>query len=180
MIISELRQRRIYWIAHVLRWLATGAIAAVAVMALYPLVQHTGEWTVLPGVVARMEPPTEFAADYRMASWLGILPGAVLIYGLFQLRSMLRLYESGELFSAQVPTHLQYFSSAIVAVELLHISLPLQIAAAQWAIAGTHHAIKLVVTSEELWLLLLAGLFMTLAFVMREAAAVADDSASII
>ncbi len=155
-------------------------MVAVAVTAIFPLLSHTSEWTLVPGLITKLEPMAGFSADPAIAKWLCVLPHAVLLYGLYRLLKMMRAYERGELFSPQVPAHLLYFSGAIGLVEALQITLPMQIAVAHRVVSGSHETVKLVITSEQLWLFLLAALFMVLAAVMREAATVAEDSASIV
>lgn len=180
MIISAARYRRIYWIARLLRLLTVTSIAFVAVITVFPFMSQITEWTILPGVITKIEPLAATAADLKIARWLCVLPHAILIYGLYRLAKMMRAYERGELFTPPVPTHLLAFSTAIVVVELLQITLPLQIAIAHRVSSGMHSEARLVITSEQLWLLLLAALFMILASVMREAASIAADNASIV
>src|SRR5262249_10769967 len=105
---------------------------------------------------------------------------AALLYGFYRLIEMMRACERGELFSPQVPAHLQWFSVAVVVVELLHISLPLQVACVHLLTGHAHGPITLIVRSEQLFLLQLALVFMILASMLREAARIAEDNAAII
>jgi len=174
------RYRRIVWTSRLLSWLVVGSMLAIAAAALYPLLSHPAAWTGGPHLITRMESSAELAAYPRLAAWLGILPKLVLLYGFFRLVQMMRACERGELFSSQVPAHLQVFSASIIVVELLNISLPAQIALAHALSGRAHGVIRLVITSEQLWLLQLAVLFMLLASVIREGAVIAEDNATIV
>jgi len=174
------RYRRIYWVARVLRWLIVGSMLAIIVLAVFPLISPRAEWLVLPHVIAKIDQSTISTADFRLAVWLSLLSKGVLFYGFYRLAAMMRACERGDLFSPQVPTHLLWFSTTIVVVELLHISLPLQIAAAHLMSGQAQGQIDLVIRSEQLFLLQLAVLFMILAAMLREAASIAEDNARII
>jgi hypothetical protein len=182
MINSSPQNRRIYWTSRVLHGLVVLSMLAIAVALLHPFLSNARDYAVPPHVITRVEPAPAAAsiADPRLAAWLGVLPKLVLLYGFYRLARMMRACERGELFSSQVPAHLQVFSLAIVVFELLHISLPAQIALAQAATGQAHGDIRLVITSEQMWLLQLALLFMFLASVIREAATIAEDNAKII
>ena len=174
------RLQRIRRIAGMLRWIAFMSMAAVAAVGAYPFVRQRADWTPFKHLITRIEPSAEFAADPGLVLWLQLLPKAALIYGLFRLARMMAACERGEIFSPQVPVHLQAFAGAIVAEKLLEISLPLQIAALHWFAGGEHHDLTFIVRADQLWLLVLALLFMVLAFIAREAVRVAEDSESII
>ncbi len=180
MINSSPRYRRIYWTSRALQWLIVLSMLAIAVALLHPFVSNARDYAVSPHVITRAEPAAAAIADPRLAAWLSVLPKLVLLYGFYRLARMMRACERGEFFSSQVPAHLQVFSLAIVVFELLHISLPAQIALAHAATGQAHGDIRLVITSEQMWLLQLALLFMFLASVIREAATIAEDNAKIV
>lgn len=180
MINSGGRFHRIRWAARALRWVVAVSMIAITVLAISPLLGHIAVWTGGHGAITHVNPLTETGADPQWAPWLSLLPKAVLLYGLFVVAKMLRAFERGELFSPRLATYLQHFSMAIVAAQLLYISIPLQIALIHRATGQLHGRIVLVVTSEQMWSLLLAALFMILASLMREAATIAQENASII
>lgn len=180
MISSSRRLRRIRWAACALRWVVVVSMVAITGHAIFPLLGHVAGWTGSHGAISHVNPLTEVGADSQWAPWLSLLPKAALLYGLFVLARMLRAFEQGELFSPRLATYLQHFSIAIVAAQLLYISIPLQIALIHRAAGPLHGKIVLVVSSEQLWSLLLAALFMILASLMREAATIAQENASII
>jgi hypothetical protein len=176
---SQIRIRRI---AVTVKWAAITAMAGIVSVAGYSLVNRSLTWkaTALSTVTVHAS-ISQGATDYpQFAVWLDLLPEAALLYGLFRLVQMMQAYERGEIFSSRVSTHLQAFSLAIIAVELLNITQPLQVAALR-ALAG--YAIpefSMSATGEQLWSLLLAALFLVLAQILKESARVAEDSASII
>jgi hypothetical protein len=181
MINSTARSRRIYWISRILRWVIVGTMGAIAATAIYPLLGgQATEWAVLGHLITHKVPAADPSTDPPLALWLGVLPKVVLLYGYYRLVKMMRACERGEFFSAQVPAHLQTFSLAIVVFELLRITLPAQIAIAHAMAGRTDGEIRLIISSEQLWTLQLAVLFMILAAVMREATTIAEDNAKII
>jgi hypothetical protein len=111
-------------------------MAAVVVLGTYSLVHQTFNWKERPllGVVVAVHASPESVIDPQLALWLELLPAAVLFYGLLRLAQMMSACERGEIFSSRVSMHLQAFSAAIVVVELLNITLPLQIAALRFVL----------------------------------------------
>lgn len=174
------RLQRIRRIAGILRRIALLSMAAVAAVGAYPFLSERTEWMAFRHVITRIEPSPAFSADPGLALWLQLLPKAALIYGLLRLARMMAACERGEIFSPQVPVHLQAFAGAIVVEKLLEISLPLQIGALHWLAGREHPVLMFIVRADQLWLLVLALLFLVLAFIAREAVRVAEDSESII
>ena len=173
---------RIRRLALTVRWSAIAAMAAVVVLGTYSLVHQTFNWKVGPllGMVVTVHPSPESAIDPRLALWPELLPAAVLFYGLLRLAQMMRACERGEIFSSRVSMHLQAFSAAIVVVELLNITLPLQIAALRFVLRRTNSDVDLTMSGGQFWSLLLAALFLVLAQILKEAARLAEDNASIV
>ena len=180
MINTDRRYRRIRWVAQILRWIAIATMCVVAVTAAYPFVSHVRVWTVLPWLIADLQHVVDLNADALLTQWLHLVPSAVLLYGFYRLVKMMQEWERGAPFSPQVPAHLQSFSLAIVVAKLLYISVPLQVAALHLMSGRRHPPIRLIVTSEQLSSLLLAVLFLIVASVLREAAIIAEDNASIV
>jgi hypothetical protein len=174
------RLQRIRRAALSLRWVVVVAMVAIAALAVVPLFAPIAEWAGMHGAVTHVDPLTGVSTDPRLTARLSVLPKAVLLYGLYVLVKMLRSCERGDLFSPRQAGYLQQFSVAIVAAQLLYISVPLQIALIHMALGQAHGKIVLIVSSEQLWSLLLAALFMILSSLMREAAAIAQENASII
>jgi hypothetical protein len=173
---------RIRRIAIALRWTAIAAMAGIVLVAGYSLIHQSDSWKMTPtsGVTAHVCASPDSERDPQLALWLELLPEAALFYGLIRLVQMMRACERGEIFSTRVSTHLQAFSLAIVIVQLLNITLPLQIVALRALLGRPNADISLTATGEQLWSLLLAALFLVLAQILKEAARVAEDNASIV
>ena len=94
---------------------------------------------------------------------------------------MMRIFEQGAFFSSRVPFHLQALSASILICELLQITLPLQITLVRMALnRGFNGHAEVAIEAEQLLSLLLAMLFLILSWILREAAHIAEDNASIV
>jgi hypothetical protein len=173
---------RIRRIATVTRYAAMAAMVGIVLVAGSSLGHQAENWkmTPAPGVTAHACASPDSVSDPRLALWLDLLPQAALFYGLIRLVRMMRACERGEIFSTRVSTHLQVFSWAIVVVQLLNIALPLQIIALHAVLGQPGPGFGLMATGEQLWSLLLATLFLVLAYILKEAARMAEDNASIV
>jgi len=175
-------QSRIRRIAVAVKWAAIAVMAGIVVEAAYSLAQQSYTWktTWMSTVTAHSSASPDASVDPQLALWLELLPEAALFYGLIRLVQMMRACERGEIFSSRVSTHLQVFSLTIIIVELLSITLPLQIAALHALVGRTNSSFALTATGEQLWSLLLAALFLVLAQILKESARLAEDNASIV
>jgi Protein of unknown function (DUF2975) len=182
MMTRAILQGRIRRIAVAVRWAALAVMAGIIVVAAYSLTQQSDTWesTWMSTVTAHSFASPDARVDPQLALWLELLPQAALFYGLIRLVQMMRACERGEIFSARVSTHLQVFSLTIIVVELLSITLPLQIAALRALVGRPHSSFALTATGEQLWSLLLAALFLVLAQILKESARLAEDNASIV
>jgi predicted tellurium resistance membrane protein TerC len=170
---------KIRWVARLLRWIALAGMGLLAVIVLHTLANGASEHWFGGSVLVRLEYSGAAAADPALARWLDLLQDAALFYALYRLAQMMRLCERGEFLAPRIAGHLQGFSAAIVAYELLDLTLPLQIAAVH-ALSGRQGKIDLMITGGQIGLLVLALLFLALAWVLQEAARVAEDNASIV
>ena len=175
-------QGRIRGIAAAVKWAAIAVMAGIVAVAVYSLAHHSNTWqaTWMSTVTAHSGASPDAAVDPQLALWLELLPEAALFYGLIRLVQMMRACERGEIFSSRVSTHLQVFSLTIIIVELLGITLPLQIAALHALVGRPNPPLALTATGEQLWSLLLAALFLVLAQILKESARLAEDNASIV
>jgi hypothetical protein len=175
-------QTRIRRIAATVRWAAIIAMGGIVAVAAYSLATQTNTWKATAISAVTVHASASLAAtDYpQLALWLELLPEAALFYGLFRLVQMMRACERGEIFSSRVSTHLQVFSLTIIIVELLSITLPLQIAALCALLGRATSAFALTATGEQLWSLLLAAVFLVLAQILKESGRLAEDNASIV
>ena len=175
-------QGRIRRIAVAVKWAAIAVMAGIVAVAAYSLAHQSNTWktTWMSTVTAHSCASPDATVDPQLALWLELLPEAALFYGLIRLVQMMRACERGEIFSSRVSTHLQVFSLTIIIVELLSITLPLQIAALRALVGRTNSSFALTATGEQLWSLLLAALFLVLAQILKESARLAEDNASIV
>jgi Protein of unknown function (DUF2975) len=173
---------RIRRIAVGVKWAAFAGMAGIVGAAAYSFVQHSNTWkaTVMSTVTAHSCASPDSPVDPQLSLWLELVPEIVLFYGFIRLVQMMRACERGEIFSSRVSTHLQVFSLTIIIVELLGITLPLQIAALRALLGRPDSALALTATGEQLWSLLLGALFLVLAQILKESARLAEDNASIV
>ncbi len=177
---------RIRRVAAVVRWLALGGIVAIAVTSAYVAVTHSLEFesrTAWRGVSVLTQGAQDLPASVArspLAPYLDLLSDCVLLWGLWQLVRLMRACERGELFSSKVAGYLQRFSGAIIGAELLEISLPMQIALLSRLLGQEHTEAVVTISSSELWTLLIASVFLVLAWMLRAAAEIAEDNASIV
>jgi hypothetical protein len=176
---SQVRIRRI---ALAVEWTAIAVMAGIVAVAAFSLAHQSNTWKTswMSTVTAHSYASPDTIVDPQLALWLELLPQAVLFYGLIRLVQMMRACERGELFSSRVSTHLQVFSLCIIIVELLSITMTLQIAALRALLGRANFSFALTATGEQLWSLLLAALFLVLAQILKESARLAEDNASII
>jgi hypothetical protein len=171
-------------IAVAVKWAAIAGMIGIVAAAIYSLAHQTNTWEIgsMSVVGAHSHASPGAIADPGLSLWLELLPAATLFYGLFRLVQMMGACEHGEIFSYRVAQHLQAFSMTIFLVELLSITLPLQIAALTTLLGRGNSLTTLTATAtgSELWSLLLAALFLMLAQILKEAARVAEDNASIV
>jgi hypothetical protein len=177
---------RIRRVAAVVRWLALAGMVAIAVVSAYVAVTHSLEFqsrTAWRGVSVLTQGSQDLPASVARSPWapyLDLLSNCVLLWGLWQLVRLMRACERGELFSSQVAGYLQRFSAAIIVSELLQISLPMQIALLSRLLGQEHTGVVLTISSSALWTLLIASVFLVLAWMLRAAAEIAEDNASIV
>jgi hypothetical protein len=157
-------------------------MVCIVLIAGYSLVNQSTSWELKPigTLTAHAMASPDSANHPKLAVWLELLPEAVLFYGFIRLVQMMLACERAEIFSLRVSTHLRAFSLAIVVVQLLHMTLSLQMLAVTALVGGPDTDFTLGASGEQLWSLLLAALFLMLAQILKEAARLAEDSASIV
>lgn len=175
-------QTRIRRIAATVRWAAIAGMVGIIAVSSYSLAHQSSTWkaTWMSAITAHADASPDSAGDPQLAVWLELLPAAALFYGLIRLAQMMRACERGQIFSSQVPRHLQAFSVSIIVVQVLNVTLPLQIATLRAWLGRQVSVVVLAATGEQLWSLLLAILFLVLALILKEAARLAEDNASIV
>ena len=108
---------------------------------------------------------------------VSMVPAGVLIYGLARLRRLFRLYEVGDIFSADAARCLRQFAVAVMLQALLR-----PITGAALSVIMTFHnppgerMLSLTIGSGEFAALLLGGLLLVIAWIMGEGARMADEN----
>jgi len=108
------------------------------------------------------------------------LPAAALLFGLFKLRTLFKMYARGELFSEATAAAMKWFALGLIGYVLLE------------PISDFCRVRMLIMISDgdvtthsdyggaDLWILFLGGVFLVIAWVLGEAAKLAEDSRSIV
>jgi hypothetical protein len=170
----------------VVRWLAIVGMVAIALISAYVAVTRSLEfqaraaWRGVSVLTQGSQDLPAGAARSALAPYLDLLSDCVLLWGLWQLARLMRTCEQGELFSSKVASYLQRFSTAIIVAELLQISLPLQIALLSRLLGREATELVVTLSGSELLTLLIASVFLVLAWMLRAAAEIAEDNASIV
>ena len=172
------RTARIRNFARLIRWLTLVAMCAVVVVTAYAIAGG-GSTSVGSAVFVQVDPSGGINAHRMWYPWLEILPSSVLLYGLYRLTQLLRGWERGDLLSKEVGHHLQAFAAAVAVFVLLTITAPLQVALAM-ALAGHHGTTALTFSAAQVALFGLALLFLVVAWILSEAADLAEDHAKIV
>lgn len=173
---------RIRHLAAAVRWAAIATMAAVVFVSAYSVLNRTFDWKIRNafGITIDASPSPGSTSDPQLALWLNLAQEIMLLYGLSRLARMMRACERGEIFSRRVSAHLRAFSAAIVFVELLSITVPLQIAAVHAALGRPQSELAFAIAGEQFWSLLVATLFLVLAQILQEGARLAEENASIV
>jgi hypothetical protein len=109
------------------------------------------------------------------------IPVAVMLYGLLNVRALFRELGRGRVFTGQAARHLQIFAATVLAQAPLG---PLTSAALSVAVSMTDetgarmHAITF--SLHDYYALLVGGVLLAVATVMREAARLSDENASFV
>ena len=131
-----------------------------------------------PALESQWGPPGAVPWTSRVLGFLvTMVPTGVVIYGLLCLRRLFRLYEAGEIFSADAARCLKRFAVAVTLQALLR---PLAGAAIS-VIVTFHHPpgermLTLSLGGGEYAALLLGGLLLVIAWIMGESARIADEN----
>ncbi|MEM7225943.1 MAG: DUF2975 domain-containing protein [Pseudomonadota bacterium] len=131
-----------------------------------------------PALESQWGPPGELPIFSRVLGFLvSMIPTALVIYGLSRLRRLFRLYEAGEIFSADAARCLKQFA---IAVMLQAVLRPLS--GAVLSVVVTFHnppgqrMLTVGLGGGEYAALLLGGLMLVIAWIMGEGARIADEN----
>lgn len=139
-------------IGPMLMEVAPDGISADAVRALSPLTKMLGVAIGLPGL-------------------------ALLTYAVQRLGRTLRQFQRGAIFDASTISHLRGFAGAtLFSAILFNIEAPLRAIAFNLVTDSRSHVVAFDVTSNELMLILVCGLFYLIAGVMHEGRRLAEEN----
>jgi Protein of unknown function (DUF2975) len=174
------RMERIRFLSHVMAMLcAATSVLLAAAMLVY--------WVATPSetLLAALGLPRMTFADIGSMSRvfafvISMIPLGVLIYGLMNARACFKAFAAGQIFSIHTVGKLRAFSLAVLASAFLK---PLAGAALSvlltWNASGPK-SLVLNVGSDTLLALIFAGTVAVIAWVMRDAIAIADENAQFV
>ncbi|MBC7683062.1 MAG: DUF2975 domain-containing protein [Ferruginibacter sp.] len=111
----------------------------------------------------------------------GMLPVGGLAYGLLQARQCFQGFVRGEVFSQSTVRRLRGFAAGVVVAAVAGLLLPtLRSLLMAWTGLADRHAVVVEFSSNNMLLLLFAGIVWQIAHVMAQAAALADEHAQIV
>ena len=109
------------------------------------------------------------------------IPVAVMLYGLWKVRALFREFGDGRVFTARAARHLQVFAATVLAQAplgpLISAALSVAVSLADDS-AGRLHAITF--SLHDYYALVVGGVLLAAATVMREAARLSDENASFV
>jgi hypothetical protein len=180
--LSAIGQTRIARLARVMEWVTLiGIVLAVVLPALAVVIP---EWTrnlVLAmlgsaGVYLPLTPGGRVAAAFVIS-----VPAGVMIYGLLAVRRMFAGFARGEIFTEQAARHLQVFAATVLAQSLLGplTSVGLALALSLNGPFGKPE-FMMAFSSNNYFALIVGGVLLAAATIMREVAQLAEDNARFI
>lgn len=169
--------------SHLAAWLRRILVVAMAVivlgngyMAYAGMADRHGGWFTV-----RIEPPTALADHPTLALLHNLLLSLVLLYGLYRLLCLMRLFEAGEFFSLRATQHLRAFAFALLVGAAASCLLPaIELIAARLAGVGGITSVSIEMDGSDAWTLLTSALFFMVAWIMSEARQLAEDNQLII
>ena len=197
--------QRVRQVSRLLAWLCWLPIAFMIVMFLLFVagvqpIEHVEEHTVEEtsdvdgstttstttsryhfGYGQRLESGIDLGFPARLAyAALSSLPAAALLFGLLKLKDMFKMYATGEFFSKSAAKYMKWFAIGLIGWVVLE---PIS--------DFCRHEVLLLASTEDvsthfdyggtdLSTLFLGGVFLVIAWVLGEAAKLADDSRSIV
>lgn len=163
-----------------------GALCVVAGAALVAVTLYYWAVTPSPEMLANAQlanaAPREFGGATRTFAFvISMVPLAALIWGLIQARRCFQAFADGHFFSLEAVGGLKRFALAVFASALLQ---PIAAAALSlllsWGGSAGTRTLALSISSDTLFALFFAGTMTVIAWVMAEAAAIADEHAQIV
>ena len=174
---------QLFRLCHIIRWLLLAFLAVqigffvlswamAGPLTLGPVHMQINPDGMSGGAVERL------SYLQRLLGMLVGVPGLVaLTYGIRHLGATLTDFQAGKIFAADTIGHLRTAAGAtIAAVVLFNIEKPLRGLVFSLASSGQNHSIAIDVTSNELLLLLVCGMFYLMVGVMHEGRRLSEEN----
>lgn len=165
------------------RWLRYGVLVVMALIVLSNIaLALPGGWETANGYVEITRSFTRTLADYPHLVTIEIaLESLICLAGLYRLVKLLRLFESGEFFSARAVRHLRAFALSLLLITLAGCFMPpLELLAARVLGIGHVTAISFDIDSSDVWSGMISAVFFVIALIMGEAGKLAEDNGLIV
>jgi hypothetical protein len=170
-------------VCNVLRWmLLTFLVVEIGFFALSWLIPMPLDFGPLRIAVTPDGMTAEAVRRLPRLAWIfGILiglPGLIMLtYAVRWLGLTLRQFHQGEIFAVRTIGHLHAFAGATVCAALLfNLETPMRAIAFNLAAGTREHPVSFNVTSNELLLILVCGLFYLIVGVMQEGRRLAEEN----
>lgn len=175
-------RQKIQWVSHVVRGFCGFLILLIPLLLAW-LWANPGDW--LSGAARQQGIPVAAGSLTTGVLILGflcsLLPAAAVIYGLYRLWQLFSLYTRGEFFSHHNIAALLGFARALfVSALLTPLATALLSVILTWHNPPGQRALVVHLGSGQVGVLLVAGIMLVIAWIMREALALAEDNAGII
>jgi hypothetical protein len=156
--------------------LAWGCLALAVVL---PLAALYGLWAASPGVGVQGLAMT--LGQRVLAVVIGLLPVACMAYGLVRASQCFTGFARGAVFSLGTVQHLRGLAAGLLGAGLAGLLAPTLLGLLfTWGAPTGQHALAVSLGSQQLLMLLFAGIVWQIAHVMVRAREIADDNAQIV
>jgi hypothetical protein len=173
---------RLISLAQAMTWVTTGGIGLIAVLTLagaaVPDWMHNIALAKLGAAGANL-PITPLGQ--ALACIVLAVPVGVMLYGLFAVRRMFQAFARGEIFSSHTARQLQIFGSTVMLQSPLG---PLTSAGLSAALSigdqPGHRAIMIAFSTNDYFALVVGGVLLAAATIMREGVRIAEENESFV
>ena len=116
-----------------------------------------------------------------LAGGVHLMALSVLLYGIWHLRALFRLFRTGVYFTVNATSHLYSFTLALfVSVLLKPITTAVLSVVLTWGNPPGKKSLVLELGSSEISTILIASVLLTVTWIMREGQQLADENASFV
>ena len=180
---------RVEKISRILEW--SCSVAIVVIPAGLAVIWATLDWWLTGGgraIVPDLWQATDFpiphpipAASLVSGYLASMIAGAVVVYGVWQLRALFALYRRGLIFTSDNILRLRRFALAVLALTFASpLSNTLVILALTLGNPPGQRFLSIGISSSQLVTLFIGAVFLVIAWVMDEGRELAEDQAQIV